>query len=238
MRSVTKGGSLVAFFCVAALVLILLAHSPALAASSFSDVPDTHPYAPAIIDLKGRSIVSGFADGTFRPNSQMTRQQFAKVIVKTLGLTVTGLESCPFGDVSRGLSTGDPLYPDKYVAVCAAAGITTGKTPSAFDPTGSVTRAQLITMVARAADLTEPPSGYNPSFGRFRSCSLPLGQKSGLLGAAGRSAGHGTELRLFRPRHKGGGGRGALGHYAVWRGLFHDQSRLAKFLPAAQGLRA
>ena len=49
------------------------------------------------------------------------------MIVKTLGLTVTGLESCPFGDVSRGLSAGDPLYPDKYVAVCAAAGITTGK---------------------------------------------------------------------------------------------------------------
>ena len=56
MRSVTKGGSLIAFSCVAALVLLVLAHSPALAASSFSDVPDTHPYAPAIIDLKGRSL--------------------------------------------------------------------------------------------------------------------------------------------------------------------------------------
>ena len=228
MRSVTKGGSLVAFLCVAVLVLLLLSHSPALAASSFSDVPDTHPYAPAIIDLKGRGIVSGFADGTFRPNSQMTRQQFAKVIVKTLGLTVTGLESCPFGDVSRGLSPGDPLYPDKYVAVCAAAGITTGKTPSAFDPTGSVTRAQLITMVARAADLTEPPSAYNPSFGNFDPAHYPWARKAAYAGLLDGLQGMGPSFDFFAPATRGEVAEVLVGHYAVWRGLFHDQSRLAK----------
>jgi hypothetical protein len=164
MRSPTRGGSCVAFLCVPVLVLLLLFTPSALAASSFSDVPDTHPYAPAIYDLKSRGIISGFADGTFQPNSPMTRQQFAKVIVKTLGLTVTGNETCPFGDVGHGLSPEDPFYPDKYVAVCAAAGITTGKTASAFDPTGKVTRAQLITMVARAANLPEPPASFVPNF--------------------------------------------------------------------------
>ena len=236
MRSVTKGGSLVAFLCAAALVLLLPSHSPVLAASSFSDVPDTHPYAPAIIDLKGRGIVSGFADGTFRPNSQMNRQQFAKVIVKALGLTVTGLESCPFSDVSRGLSPGDPLYPDKYVAVCAAAGITTGKTPSTFDPTGSVTRAQLITMVARAVDPTEPPSGYKPSFGDFDPAHYPWARRAAYAGLLDGLQGMGRNFD-FLPLPRGGGGRGALGHHALWRGLFHDRSRLAKFLPAAHRLR-
>ena len=150
MRLPTRGGSCaaflsVAFLCLPVLVLFLLFSSPVLAASFFSDVPDNHPYAPAIIDLKGRGIISGFVDGTFRPNSQVTRQQFAKVIVKTLGLTVTGDETCPFSDVGHGLSPNDPFYPDKYIAVCAAAGIMTGKTASTFDPMGNVTRAQLIT---------------------------------------------------------------------------------------------
>ena len=94
MRLPTRGGSYLTFLCVSGLVLFLLFTSSALAASSFSDVPDTHPYAPAIYDLKGRGIVSGFADGTFQPSGQMTRQQFAKVIVRTLGLTITGDETC------------------------------------------------------------------------------------------------------------------------------------------------
>ena len=137
MRLPTRGGFCVAFLSLLVLVLLLLFTPSTLAAPSFSDVPDTHPYSPAIYDLKARGIASGFADGTFRPNAQMTRQQFAKVIVKTLGLTVTGNETCPFSDVRPGLSPGDPFYPDKYIAVCAAAGIMTGTTASTFEPTGS-----------------------------------------------------------------------------------------------------
>jgi hypothetical protein len=53
-------------------------------------VPDTHPYKTAIADLSKRGIIAGFEDGTFRSNACVTRQQFAKMIVKTLGLTVTG----------------------------------------------------------------------------------------------------------------------------------------------------
>ncbi len=182
MRLAARGGFCVAFLCVPVLVLFLLLSPSALAASAFSDVPDTNPYAPAISDLKGRGIITGFADGTFRPNGQMTRQQFAKVIVKTLGLTVTGDETCPFNDVGQGLSRDDPFYPDKYVAVCAANGITTGKTASAFDPGGNVTRAQLITMVARAADLAAPPSSYSPAFGNFSPTHYPWARKAAYAG--------------------------------------------------------
>jgi len=209
MRSVTRGGSCVAFLrvlgpvLVVGLVLFLLPVSPALAAVSFSDVPDSHPYAPAIIDLKSRGIVSGFADGTFHPNSQMTRQQFAKVVVKTLGLTVTGNETCPFGDVGQGLSGADPFYPDKYVAVCAAAGITTGKTATAFDPTGIVTRAQLITMVARAADLAAPPTSYRPSFGNFDHTHYPWARKAAYAGLLDGLQGMGRGFDFFAPATRG-----------------------------------
>lgn len=203
MRLPARGGSCVAFLCVPVLVLFLLFTPSALAASSFPDVPDTHPYAPAINDLKGRGIISGFADGTFQPNSQMTRQQFAKVIVKTLGLTVTGDESCPFSDVSHGLSPDDPFYPDKYVAVCAANGITTGKTASAFDPNGNVTRAQLITMVARAADLAAPPSSYSPSFGSFDPTHYPWARKAAYAGLIDGLQGMGRSFNFLASATRG-----------------------------------
>jgi hypothetical protein len=130
----------------------------------FSDLTPDNPYFAAITDLAGKGIITGFSDGTFRPGDSVTRQQFAKMIVRTLGLEVTGDEVSHFTDVVDQAGS-DPLYPAKYVAVCAAAGITTGKTETTFAPKESITRQQLITMVVRAANLAEPSTNYLPSFG-------------------------------------------------------------------------
>lgn len=136
----------------------------AAAAAGFSDViPGQTPYATAIAALAGEGIITGFDDGTFRPNNPVTRQQFAKMIVLTLGLTVTGNEVCPFTDVAAQIGS-DPFYPSKYVAVCVAEGITTGKTAKTFDPSNTITHQQLITMVARAAKLSPAPANYTASF--------------------------------------------------------------------------
>jgi S-layer homology domain len=155
-------------FCLVGVALgaVLLAGS-ALAAS-FSDVnsntyanPD---YPNAVSALSDRGVITGFPDGTFRPHDPVTRQQFAKMIVKLLGLTVTGNETCPFADVSAQIGS-DPFYPSKYIAVCAAHGITTGKTATIFAPNDYITRAQLLTMVVRGArqagvSLSDPTPEY------------------------------------------------------------------------------
>ena len=133
------------------------------ATTTFSDVPDDHPYHDAIYYLADAGVVAGREDGTFGPDAPVTRQQFAKMIVKTLGYPVTGTEVCPFTDVATQIGT-DPFYPSKYVAVCASHGITTGKTPTTFAPGDNITHQQLITMVARAAGLSAPPADYVPSF--------------------------------------------------------------------------
>lgn len=134
----------------------------------FTDVDAANPYFAAIAGLVGNGIVSGFSDGTFRPSCTVTRQQFAKMIVKGLGLEVTGSESCPFTDVAS-CGGPDPFYPAKYVAVCAASRITIGKTETAFGPADAITREQLVTMAARAVGLAPPPASYEPeiSAGQF-----------------------------------------------------------------------
>ena len=127
----------------------------------FSDVAGS-PYETAIYALAHAGAVTGYENGTFDPNAFVKRQQFAKMIVLTLGLTVTGAEHCPFTDVQT--QTGlDPFYPSKYVAVCAAENITKGKTATLFAPYDNITHQQLITMVVRAAGLT-PPIGYLTTF--------------------------------------------------------------------------
>jgi hypothetical protein len=122
----------------------------------FTDVSPITRYAVAISELASVETISGFGDHTFRPDDPVYRQQFAKMIVRDLGLPVTPNDVCPFGDVAGDLDPNDPLYADHYVAVCAAHGITEGMTPSLFAPYESISRFQLISMVVRALNTLQP----------------------------------------------------------------------------------
>ena len=137
----------------------------------FSDVVSgVTPYAGAIAELATRGIINGFGDGTFRPFFPVIRQQFAKVIVLTLGHEVPPGIVCPFTDVDLIPNPVDPLYPAKYVAVCALQGITTGKTATTFDPYTNISRFQVITMVVRGIDgvssglLAAPPVSFTSTW--------------------------------------------------------------------------
>jgi hypothetical protein len=137
--------------------------------TGFSDVNQEHPHEEAINDLALRGIISGYPDGTFRPNNPVLRQHFAKMITRTLELPVSPADLCPFVDVAASepgayVDPSDPHYPDHYIAVCAAHGITKGKTSNTYAPYDEITRQQLITMVVRAAHLPAPPAGYDPPF--------------------------------------------------------------------------
>jgi len=129
----------------------------------FSDI-SLSSYQSAILDLALHGVINGFPDGTFRPESPVIRQQFAKMIVKSLGLPVSSSDVSPLADVGSNMDPSDPLYPDHYVAVCFAQGITRGTTPTTFAPYANMTRAQLITMVVRAANLPDAPDDYTPNF--------------------------------------------------------------------------
>ena len=80
------------------------------------------------------------------------------------GYPVSEADVCPFTDVVNGGRT--TFYPDNFIAVCAAKGITAGKTPSTFDPYSDITRYQVTSMVVRMADnlkpglLATPPPGW------------------------------------------------------------------------------
>jgi hypothetical protein len=135
----------------------------ASAATTFPDVPADHPYYTAISDLATRGIMGGYANGDFGPGDPMLRQQFAKVIVLAGGLPVSEADVCPFTDVPvSGLAS---LYPDNYIAACAANGITVGKSATTFAPAEPVTRLQVISMVVRLADKLKPGLLDNPPIG-------------------------------------------------------------------------
>jgi hypothetical protein len=139
------------------------------ATAGFPDVSATHRYYAAITELTTRGIISGKTDGRFWPDDPVTRQQFAKMIVGTAGYPVSERDICPFSDVADGGAT--TFFPDNFIAVCAAKGITTGVTATTFDPHSNISRYQAVSMVVRAAAdllpglLTAPPEDWKATAG-------------------------------------------------------------------------
>jgi hypothetical protein len=190
--------------CALLLVLAALAVaiSPAFAIETpFSDVLSSHPYAQAIGDLAGRQIIGGFADGTFGPDRPVTRQQFAKMILLTLGMTPAEDDwpsaTAPFVDM--GADDPSSLYPHEYVALAALYQITKGKDATHFAPLDNISRAQVVTMVVRAAQrfypqtVSQPGNAAASTWGEFdptHAQNAAIAEANSLLAGLGADASH------------------------------------------------
>ena len=168
---------------------------------TFTDVPQTHPYALQINDMATRHVVDGYGGDLFGPEDWVKRQQFGKMVVLAMEYPVSEADVCPFGDVDVGGPS--TFYPDNYVAVAASQGITLGVSPAHFAPWNEITRAQLVTMVARAADLAEPPASYSPTFGNFSATHYPWARRAAYAGLLSGLQGMGPGYDFWAPATRG-----------------------------------
>lgn len=183
-----KRAGLIALLLVSVSAAVLLAPCTARAqAAGFSDVPESHPYHVQIETLAQLGIINGFSDGTYRPSAHVTRQQFAKMVILAMRISVGEDDKCPFVDVQK--SSDIELYPDNYVAAAAREKIVTGYQSASgpiFKPNAPITVAQMVTMGARACDrsLFVPPDTYKSAWGSFdtvHSVIARVAQYNGLL---------------------------------------------------------
>ncbi|WP_020617696.1 family 16 glycoside hydrolase [Paenibacillus daejeonensis] len=114
---------------------------------TFADI-DTHWAQEAINDLGSRLVIDGSGEGKFEPGRNITRAEFAAIIIRGLGLVQPGTGNNTFHDV-----TTDDWYYD-VVAIAHKYGIINGFEDGAFRPAEHITREQAMTMIARAMQLT------------------------------------------------------------------------------------
>jgi hypothetical protein len=95
--------------------------------------------------LVGMGCISGYPDGTFKPDNTITRAEFAVVLVKAFGLENKG--GAVFNDTAGHWAEG-------YIETAASNGIVNGYDGGAFGPDDLITREQLAVMLVRAAELT------------------------------------------------------------------------------------
>ncbi|MBQ2926615.1 MAG: S-layer homology domain-containing protein, partial [Ruminiclostridium sp.] len=94
--------------------------------------------------LRTYEMLLGYTDGTFRPNNTLTRAELSALLVQTMHLSVTA-EGIDFADVPA-----DSWYAPYVRAVCAA-GYLKGVGGGYFDPQGTVTQEEMITVLGRLA---------------------------------------------------------------------------------------
>jgi hypothetical protein len=70
------------------LLLVITVVPFAQAAPSFSDVPRSHWAYQEITVMAAKGIINGYEDGKFRPNNQITRAEFAKIMIAAAGINV------------------------------------------------------------------------------------------------------------------------------------------------------
>lgn len=66
---------------------------------SFSDLSSSHWAHDTIMEMVELGILSGYSDGTFKPNNAVTRAEFATIMVKALDLSATAPRTATFADV-------------------------------------------------------------------------------------------------------------------------------------------
>lgn len=108
--------------------------------NTFSDVAKSHWAANYIGYMQQFGIITGYADGSFRPDASVTRAEFAAIASRFEALT-EGTKS--FSDVPSS------HWAAKYINFAATRGWVNGYADGTFRPNNSITRAEVAAVTCR-----------------------------------------------------------------------------------------
>ena len=108
--------------------------------NTFSDVAKIHWAANYIGYMQQFGIITGYADGSFRPDASVTRAEFAAIASRFERLT-EGTKS--FSDVPSS------HWAAKYINFAATRGWVNGYADGTFRPNNSITRAEVAAVTCR-----------------------------------------------------------------------------------------
>jgi len=129
----------------------------------FVDLDTDHPYYDSILNLYKNRVISGYGDGSFKPNEKLTRAEFVKI-----ALGVTNCFNCTNPtDSQREKYTPSSPFPDVnlpawyYFCIWIAKelGMITGYGDGFFRPARNISRAEAVAVLLRQSsiEISEAP---------------------------------------------------------------------------------
>ena len=162
---------------------------------------ESEPEAPApeFLDMAGhwaeeavrqavaKGIITGYPDGTFRPDHPITRAEFTVMLVRALQLEGTG---APLTFTDRD-QIGS--WAAEAIGLAVEAGIVRGYEDGSFRPDAPITRAEMAVMIARALKLPieeDASTGFadDEAIPRWAKGAVKALRELGIVGGRGNNA--------------------------------------------------
>ncbi|MBM7565626.1 esterase-like activity of phytase family protein [Paenibacillus sacheonensis] len=137
-------------FAAMAVRALGLAASPS--ATDFSDVADAAWYAKEVGAAVNAGIITGYNDGTFRPNAQISREEIAVILVRALNYANVHL-AVPANDqgaiIGAFKDAAKVGWSKPEIAAAVQAGLMKGYADGTVLPQGKATRGEAAAMIKR-----------------------------------------------------------------------------------------
>lgn len=153
----------------------------------YKDIRGDSWYAQHIGFLHYQNQLEGYLDGTFRPQTEITRAQAITLIARAKGLDGKQ-RATDFPDVNPA------SFASGYIQSAVEAGITGGYTDGSFQPDKLVTRAEMAILVQRAFNLATPTTA-NP----FTDVSSGMVSYNAIRAIVAKNVTTGFSDKTFRP---------------------------------------
>ncbi|MDD5769868.1 MAG: S-layer homology domain-containing protein [Candidatus Gracilibacteria bacterium] len=105
----------------------------------FSDINKSDKYYNYINDLLLKGIISGYSDGTFKPDNPISRVEFLKMLFLVKGISLSSDNSNYFSDVS------DSSWQKKYVNTAVSLKLVSTSNKN-FSPNSSISKVEALKM--------------------------------------------------------------------------------------------
>jgi len=142
----------------------------------FSDVSSGAWYQSYVSVLVSKHILAGYSDGMFKPNRNVSRAEFAKMICLAQGWTLINPTNPAFTDIS----SSDWSY--AYIETAKAHGAIGGYTDGSFKPEKNITRAEITKIIANALGLASSSSSFTDVGSHWARDSIGACAKTGIVG--------------------------------------------------------
>lgn len=155
---------------------------------NFSDVPDSYWARAAILEMSAKGYISGYKDGTFRPDEKISRAEFVTILVRSLHLQA-GTNGRVFSDTSNH-------WAKDSIATAAGLNICAGYADGSFKPDALISREEMAVMVIKAAAMEQASGETN-----FADNSRISGwAKGSILAVVNQHIMNGYPDNTFRPK--------------------------------------
>lgn len=131
--------------------------STSVVSANFYDVSETDQFADAINYVKTAGYVTGYPDTSYKPDNEINRAEFTKIIVDTFsggGFSKGYNKDYPNSGCEKKLFPDAPLKEWFGIYVCAArdSGFIDGYADGTFKPSGKINYAEAAKIIAKAYD--------------------------------------------------------------------------------------